>query len=252
MKLEAASAPPLDGDPHGFADLEGLLGLQSNAASQEGEQPQQRASVAVTTPRKHNSRRRFSAHRAAFLAYLALASGAVLGLGIYNQVQSGDALVNRLAWNGLYRAFLGQGVVYVVLGSLTLLLAIVSALVPRQYAWRILYRTVSLLCAVLLALLAALCIVYAAGDESAELAAWRDTRPELRCLFQHIYQCSGFYRASDGTAPPLCGPVGRNVPGCQYAFIRPSLNPYLAVQGMACLSVATLLFLESIAVMICF
>jgi len=30
------------------------------------------------------------------------------------------------------------------------------------------------------------------------------------------------------------------------------LNPYLAVQGMACLSVATLLFLESIAVMICF
>ncbi|KAF6000963.1 hypothetical protein F1559_000134 [Cyanidiococcus yangmingshanensis] len=177
MKRVAASAPPLEEDPHAFADLERLLSVQNNEATQQGDQAPLRTSAGAVPLKKAGSRRRFSAHRAAFLAFLALASGTVLGLGIYNQIQGGDALVNRLAWNGLYNAFLAQGVAFIVLGSVTLLLAVVSALVPRQYVWRILYRAISLLCAVLLALLAALCIVYAAGDDAAEYAAWRNTSP---------------------------------------------------------------------------
>jgi hypothetical protein len=252
MKPVAASAPLLEDDPHAFSDLERLLSIQNNEATQQGVQPHSRASAGAVPLKKATGRKRFSAHRAAFLAYLALASGTVLGLGVYNQVQSGDALVNRLAWNGLYSAFLGQGVAFIVLGSVTLLLAVVSALLPRQYGWRLLYRAVSLLCAVLLALLAALCIVYAAGDDTAEYKAWRDTDPRTRCLLQRVYHCSGFHGPEDGVLPFPCGPTSPLLPGCQYAFIRPSLNPYLAVQGMACLSVSALLVLEALAVMLCF
>lgn len=205
---------------------------------------------AAAAPAAH---RTSSTYRALFLTYLALSSGAVLGVGVWAQLDRSDALVNELAWNALYRAFLADGIAFIVLGGVSLLAVLARlffARILRRQKWSVLALWLfNLLMLTVLALLAALCLVYAAGNVGAARQAWVNAGESVQCAAQEAFFCAGF-SDSDGsgagsaTAPASCTAADTDRGGCYRAFIEPQVQLYAALQGTVCLNTAVLLLLE--------
>ncbi|KAK4538279.1 hypothetical protein CDCA_CDCA17G4304 [Cyanidium caldarium] len=252
-KVPLATAPPADGDmwsalnevPHTIS----TTGRRSGSAAADHLSVRSVHAAAPSPSPRH--RKRTSAHRYAYGVYTALAAGTVLGLGVYAQVTVPNSLLTALAWNGLFSAVLGNGVAFIVLGGAALAVALLGMVVSRPHWLRLVQSSVALLIAVILTLLAALCLVYAVGNTAAERSAWYNASVQARCAVQSAHACAGYTGPRDGTAPATCTPRDTDRGGCRQAFFSQALNPYLAVQGMACLSVATLFILEMTLALVC-